>query len=391
MQEGNNEINPDTSDGQGFKDTAKLRKIKEFNDFDNKENTSLKKGKDLGLKLNNVEIRTTSNIVRPATILEMDGNVICSVGDFSLITGKAKSKKGFLLNLTIAALINDNGEMGRFKSFLPPDKKKVLYFDTEQSRYHVFKAVKRISNQTGQIDPENLFVYALRPLSFKERLEYIEYSIYNTEGVGLVSIDGLRDLVASINDDAESAEIVSKLMKWTHEKQIHIITVLHQNKGNEQVRGHLGSEAVNKAQTIFLVSKSTNDKDISIVEASYSREIDFESFGFTVNQYGIPVFIDEHDLKRATKSEKNRKFDPMLDFDFVTKIEIVRKAFENESEFKYKELWVLLKSIIHEIHSKEISNTKAQEFLTDCKNNGFIEQKKPKGSYTISLKNIDEL
>ena len=65
--------------------------------------------------------------------------------------------------------------------------------------------------------------------------------------------------------------IASKLLKWTEEKNIHVVTVLHQNKNDGNARGHLGSELVNKAETVLSVTKDSKEKDISIVEAEYCR------------------------------------------------------------------------------------------------------------------------
>ena len=52
-------------------------------------------------------------------------------------------------------------------------------------------------------------------------------------------------------------------MQWTDDRQIHIHTILHQNKGDENARGHIGTELNNKAETVLLVEKDKNDCDIS--------------------------------------------------------------------------------------------------------------------------------
>ena len=45
---------------------------------------------------------------------------------------------------------------------------------------------------------------------------------YNTPDIGLVIIDGIRDMVYDINSPGESTRIISKLMQWTDDRQIHI-------------------------------------------------------------------------------------------------------------------------------------------------------------------------
>ena len=69
-------------------------------------------------------------------------------------------------------------------------------------------------------------------------------------------IDGIRDFVYDINSPSESTKIITLLMQWTDERQIHIHAILHQNKGDENTRGHIGTELNNKAETVLLVEKA---------------------------------------------------------------------------------------------------------------------------------------
>ena len=103
----------------------------------------------------------------------------------------------------------------KIRCTLPENKQKILYVDTEQQKYHVgflLRRVQSLSSNNGNID-EELFVYSLRSLSPKERVLKVKELIKSIGGLGLIIIDGIRDLVMSINDEVESTEIVSLLMK----------------------------------------------------------------------------------------------------------------------------------------------------------------------------------
>jgi hypothetical protein len=89
--------------------------------------------------------------------------------------------------------------LNQFKGTLPHRQRKVLYFYTEQSKYHVQLALKRVCEQVGIKEPKDLEVYGLRSLNPSERLSLIEYAIHNTLNLGFVIIDGVKDLVNSIN------------------------------------------------------------------------------------------------------------------------------------------------------------------------------------------------
>ena len=81
-------------------------------------------------------------------------------------------------------------------------------------------------------------------------------------------------MVYDINSPSESTKVISLLMTWTGERHIHIHTILHQNKGDENARGHIGTELSNKAETVLQVEKDEKDPDISTVKAAphYSTE-----------------------------------------------------------------------------------------------------------------------
>ena len=86
-------------------------------------------------------------------------------------------------------------------------KRKILYVDTEQSHYHCLKVMKRILRLAGlpvDRDNEHLEFLALRKYTPEQRIRIVEQAIYNTPDIGLVIIDGIRDMVYDINSPGES-------------------------------------------------------------------------------------------------------------------------------------------------------------------------------------------
>ena len=227
-------------------------------------------------------------------ILKVQGSVIGTLGNFSASIGKAKSKKTFNVSAIVAASLK-NGTVLRYVAELPEDKRKILYVDTEQSHYHCLKVMKRILRLAGlpdDRDNEHLEFLALRKYTPEQRIRIVEQAIYNTPDIGLVIIDGIRDMVYDINSPGESTRIISKLMQWTDDRQIHIHTILHQNKGDENARGHIGTELNNKAETVLLVEKDKSNGDISNVSAMHIRAMDFEPFAFRINDNALPELIE---------------------------------------------------------------------------------------------------
>ena len=186
--------------------------------------------------------------------------------------------------------------MLRYAAELPEEKRKVLYIDTEQSPYHCLKVMKRILRMAGLPDDRDsgyLEFLALRKIHFGTAHQHcIEQAIYHSPDIGLVIIDGIRDMVYDINSPGESTRIISKLMQWTDDRQIHIHTILHQNKGDENARGHIGTELNNKAETVLLVEKDKGNSDISHVSAMHIRAMDFEPFAFRINDRALPELME---------------------------------------------------------------------------------------------------
>lgn len=79
--------------------------------------------------------------------------VLGTLGNFSLIIGKAKSRKSFFINIAVSTVLSEDVILNQFKGVLPNEQSTVLYFDTEQGKYHVQLALKRICEQINISEP----------------------------------------------------------------------------------------------------------------------------------------------------------------------------------------------------------------------------------------------
>ena len=280
-------------------------------------------------------------------ILKVHGSVIGTLGNFSASIGKAKSKKTFNVSAIVAAALK-NGTVLRYVAELPEDKRKVLYVDTEQSPYHCLKVMTRI--------------------------RIVEQAIYNTPDIGLVIIDGIRDMVYDINSPGESTRIISKLMQWTDDRQIHIHTILHQNKGDENARGHIGTELNNKAETVLQVEKDKGNGDISHVSAIHIRAMDFEPFAFRINDKALPELIEGYkpETKKPGRPEEE-KFDPYRHITEQQHRIALEAAFGLKEEYGYKELEDALIKTYMSVGVK-LNHKKAVSLITMLRNKRMIVQ-----------------
>ena len=249
----------------------------------------------------------TGEYVTAPEILRVHGSPIGTLGNFSASIGKAKSKKTFNVSAIVAAALM-NGTVLQYDAELPENKRKILYVDTEQSPYHCQKVMRRIVRMAGlplNEEPRNLEFLSLRRHTPEVRIAIVKTAIYHTENLGLVIIDGIRDMVYDINSPSESTKIISKLMQWTDERQIHIHTILHQNKADENARGHIGTELNNKAETVLEVAKDKFDSDISTVQAIHIRAMDFQPFAFRINDDALLELVGDYAFENKKSNSKH--------------------------------------------------------------------------------------
>jgi len=294
--------------------------------------------------LKGAEIDPSVKIITPPSILSIDNVCYGTLGNFSCITGKSKSRKTFFLTILIASILDDNYSFERFKTEVP--NTTVLHFDTEQSKYHTQLVAKRVINLLDiNYNAENYKCFCLRPFEPKTRVELIEEAIYTTDNLKLVIIDGIADLIIGYNNEEEAIKVIGKFMKWTAEKNIHIITVVHQNKGDTNAKGHLGSLILQKAETVLSIEK---DGDISKVEPTHSRGIDIEPINFSINENGIPYLVDYNNSNSLNKMKKKSPFE----YEKEVHKDILQNVFQEKKELSSIDFSRFLKHILasYDIH-----------------------------------------
>lgn len=276
-----------------------------------------------------------------------------TLGNFSLVTGKAKSKKTFLMVMVIAACLKDDAFQDTIRCDLPTDKRRIIVIDTEQSKYHVWKRLNTVASLCGPVDLDAVEVYSFREFPPSKRTELIEHisdSGNPAKNIGLIIIDGIRDLIHDINDPKEATYISTKLMQWTTLADCHIITVLHQNKGDQNARGHVGTELVNKAETVISVTVAKDDKSCSIVEAEETRGRDFPAFAFRISDTGIPEIQTDFSIDDQ-QPQKKRSFD-FYNIPPETHHRVLGRIFKGRAGFSYPEMTSEIKTAWQSLNEK---------------------------------------
>lgn len=284
------------AEGYGYQAPKKLNEVEKYEEALSEPQESAEPAEDELLK--KYLLDPTETISNPPSVLDLrlglESYTLATAGNISLVQGKAKSRKSYFVSALAAAAIQQGYNESLLKSGIV--KGKVLYFDTEQGDYHAQKVNQRILHLAGiplEEGQEYLKFFALRRADTNaDRLAVIEYVLKRTEGISLCVIDGVVDIASGVNEEPEAIALVSRLMKISADKNLHLITVLHENKNDRGAKGHLGSYLVQKAETVYGVSRS-EDGNTTYIEGLYTRNASFPDLELSVQGRDVYISVKE--------------------------------------------------------------------------------------------------
>jgi hypothetical protein len=221
--------------------------------------------------------RISAQPARAETLIKLGDTDVCTVGNISLLVGKKKSRKSLLVTLLLSYFLKSRNNL----------QDDLAVFDTEQEEYDVWQAMDRLYRMTNMIIP----IFCLRGLNPKERREFIELTVKHWHRpLKIIVIDGVRDCMSNINDPDETTEVISWQMRLNVEHRVHIMDILHLNKTDNNARGHIGTELLNKAE-ITIEVEYDQKTTYSQVKCESSRRKPFETFMFTHGPTGLPEVV----------------------------------------------------------------------------------------------------
>ena len=292
------------SKGNSRKDFRQL-----FLDFlDNLYNETMTMLKSCEIDFNNPPAKAEEVISAGDVPLGTQGNILCITG------GEGTGKSNYVAALIAGSIIKDNRTIDTLGVTVRDnsDNKAVLLYDTEQSEVQLFKNVSNLLKRAKLNEkPEELRAFSLTGMSRKERLQAIVQSMdkyhYEYEGIRLVVIDGIADLVSSANDEVESIRIMDELYRLAGIYRTCIVCVLHYVPNGLKLRGHLGSELQRKAAAILSIELDS-EPSISVVKALKVRDgspLDVPLMQFSWDkELGMHIYIGE---KPREEKEKRKE------------------------------------------------------------------------------------
>lgn len=315
--------------------------------------------------------------------LRMGGQPLASLGNIGVVAGKAKSRKSFLVSSLVAALFR--GEYLNFESSLPSGKTGVLYIDTEQGEYHVWQLVQGIVGMSAkESHPQGLQVIRTRGMHPETIVNAVDLLLEESNNIGVMIIDGVRDLLYDINNPEECTRISTKLLAWSQDYNIHISTILHENKGNALLRGHIGTELTNKAE--YVLNVKYIDETISEVFCDTSREQRPEPFAFAVNEARQTEIVADH-VFSTEKSNTPKRGISFNDYDQQTHKNLLAMCYKHSEQYSKTKLIDQLAVELDRVTGEKVGKNKLRSWVDEYEKVGHIVNLTPsKQSATYALK-----
>ena len=272
------------------------------------------------------------NYPEPYTMLEFNGVGFGKIGGFGAISGQRKNGKTFLITQLMAAILSEDNE--RTRQYLPgltvPQRTidflghqpRVLYVDTEMEKLSSAKVLRRVHwlcNWDMTLPNDRFSVLWLKNMPHddavkvhRQRYDLIRLAIDAIQP-DAIFIDGLRDLLASINDEESITNILNDFGSLAEDRNINIWMALHQNPSKKEdaddlkMRGWAGTEYGNKVSDTLVSIKSKTQNGVTFtVKQQDARDKDMDDWKFEVTDdaglLGVPRIITKG-TNLSSKSE----------------------------------------------------------------------------------------
>ena len=148
------------------------------------------------------------------------------------------------------------------------------------------------------------------------------------------------------------------------------------NKGDNNARGHVGTELMNKSLTVLGVNKLEKNEDYSTIEPIATRDKEFNPLVFGIDEEGLPYILSDNDAKALKTETSKTKAKKPTDWDNEQHAGILERMFENEPQMKYGDFVLAVEN------AYDIVEKRAKNFVAHFKSEGLVKWKK-KGNATI--------
>lgn len=321
------------------------------------------------MNLNNPPMQSKMIVSIKEVPLGTQGNLLCITG------GEGTGKSNYAANLVAGAIRSCDTLVDTLGVEVAANTKEraILLYDTEQSEVQLYKNTTTILRRARVKEmPACLRAYSLTGMSRKQRLQSIVESMdkfyFQFNGIHLVIIDGIADLIRGANDEQESIALVEELYRLAGIYNTCIVCVLHFIPNGMKLRGHLGSELQRKAAAILSIEQDIAPA-LSVVKALKVRDgspldVPLIQFGWD-KEAGMHLYRGE-----KPKEEKEKRKENEL-------IEVAKNIFSRQKFATYVDLCEQIQELL------DVKDRTAKNYIKFMREKSIILKDPSNSSYFI--------
>jgi hypothetical protein len=301
---------------------------------------------------------------------------VLTPGNLAILCGQAGSAKSHSTAAAMAAVMAPKPQEVDCLGWAArnPNGKALIYLDFEQSPQDFHALLKSACRRAG-IDklPPWLMAYHLTGMEPTEGRDFLAacllYARERFGGTYAALVDGIADLSATVNDEAEAIGLIRQLHAAAIEFETGILGILHLNPASDfKTRGHLGSQGERKAETVLTLKR---DMATAIISASTQKarhkpitEADGPRFGWDEDWGGFRSTETRGQQRRTATLEKQAA--------------LARDLFATADSFTHADACRRLEELA------AVSNEAAKKRLAAMRNSGFVTVQQGTGLYYLA-------
>lgn len=210
-------------------------------------------------RLSSIEITNVPDEQEPPSLFNINGVEVLPKDAVGIIAAQKKSGKSNFAGLLMAASASPNHQVlnGAIRS--NEGTLKILNIDTEQPLRDARRTLRRVMKTAGYDYGEQWNTHSIVSISVKdieeyERMDLVELAIKKFKPQ-LVFVDGIADLIASINDEGQAKEVMAWMDYLSCEYDCAVVGMLHLNYNSGKIGGWAGTQANKKFTDSFILKK----------------------------------------------------------------------------------------------------------------------------------------
>lgn len=209
--------------------------------------------------IDNLIIKNVTDEQEPPALFSINGVEVLPLQSFALVTAEKKGGKSNMAGILMAAGISkDKQVLGGAVKRIQEEPLSIVVVDTEQPKKDARRTYRRVMRAAGyegqEWNEKGITPISIRTLEQKQRQRAVAVALrkYNPN---MIILDGIADLMDSINDEQTSTSIIEWLATIAEEHNCLVVGMLHLNHGSDKIGGWAGRIAGQKYTDSFYIHK----------------------------------------------------------------------------------------------------------------------------------------